>query len=89
MYFPIISMLNEWLVARHVLAFGIITAATGVSGVALPFILATQLDSYGYPTTLSAFAVTLVVLTGLVLPMLKADFLPLNRAPGHGQIGHF
>ena len=71
MYFPIISMLNEWFVARRGLAFGIITAATGVSGATLPFILDTLPDSKGYPTTLRAFAVTLVVLTGPVLLMLK------------------
>ena len=84
MYFPIISMLSEWLVARRSLAFDIITAATGVSGVALPFILATLLDSYGYLTTLRAFAVTLVVLTGPVLPMLKSR-LPAAQSSASSQ----
>lgn len=79
MYFPIISMLNEWFVARRGLAYGIITAATGLSGIALPFILATLLDSYGFQTTLRAFAVALVVLIGPVLPMLKGR-LPAAQA---------
>lgn len=71
MYPPIISMLNEWFVVTRGLALGIVTAATGVSGIGMPFVLGTLLDTYGYPTTLRAFAVALVVLTGPVLPMLR------------------
>ena len=71
LYFPMISMLNEWFVAKRGLALGLVTAATGVSGVVMPFVLAVLLNKYGYETTLRAFAVALVVLTGPVLPMLK------------------
>jgi len=47
MYSTIISMLNEWFVATRGLALGIVTAATGVSGIGVPFVLGTLLDTYG------------------------------------------
>ena len=80
MYFPIISNLNEWFITRRGLAFGITNAATGISGIAMPFVLATLLDRYGYSTTLRAIAVTLFVMTGPVLPMLRGR-LPKTYAP--------
>lgn len=84
MYFPIISMLNEWFVAKRGLALGVVTAATGVSGIAMPFVLASLLDRYGYPTTLRAFAGALVVLTGPVLPMLRGR-VPVTREGVRGR----
>ena len=74
MLFPIISMLNEWFVVKRGLAFGIMCAATGLSGTAMPFVLAILLVKYGYPTTLRAFAVGMAVLTGPCLPLLKGRF---------------
>ena len=49
-------MLIKWFVAKRGLALGIVTAATGVSGIGITFVLATLVDIYGYPTTLRAFA---------------------------------
>lgn len=80
MFFPIISMLNEWFVEKRGLAFGIMCAATGLSGLALPFVLAALLDKYGYATTLRAFAVVLAIVTGPCLPLLKGR-LPASH-PG-------
>ena len=79
MYFPVISMLNEWFVAKRGLALGIVTAATGVSGTVMPFVLEILLNKYGYPTTLRAVAISLVILTGPVLPVLKGR-LPVSHA---------
>ena len=79
MYFPIISMLNEWFVVKRGFALGIVTAATGVSGTVMPFILEILLNKYGYPTTLRAVAVALVILTGPVLPVLKCR-LPASQS---------
>lgn len=88
MYFPIISMLNECFVAKRGLALGIVTASTGVSGIAMPFVLATLLDAYGYPTTLRAFAIALVVMTGPVLPMLKGR-LPVAQSSARPRMDTF
>ena len=74
LFFPMISMLNEWFVVKRGLAFGIMCAATGLSGTVLPFVLAILLEKYGYPTTLRAFAVGMAVLTGPCLPLLKGRF---------------
>ncbi|KAL8961519.1 MAG: hypothetical protein Q9183_005298, partial [Haloplaca sp. 2 TL-2023] len=78
LYWPIMSMMNEWFILRRGLAFGIIAAATGVSGIVMPFALAALLDKYGYPTTLRAMAVAFTVLTGPILPMIKGR-LPLSK----------
>ncbi|KAI4252173.1 MAG: hypothetical protein LQ352_004434 [Teloschistes flavicans] len=75
-YWPIMNMLSEWFVKKRGLAFGIITAATGLSGLVMPFALAALLDRYGYPTTLRAIAVALAVFTGPVLPMVKGRIPP-------------
>ena len=71
MFFPIISMLNEWFIIKRGLAFGIMCAATGISGTAMPFVLAALLEKYGYATTLRVFAVVLAVFTGPCLPLIK------------------
>ncbi|KAG7007423.1 hypothetical protein G7Y79_00010g029240 [Physcia stellaris] len=76
MFFPVVSMLNEWFVEKRGLAFGIMCAATGLSGTGLPFILAALLDKYGYATTLRVFAVVLTILTGPCLPLLKGRLPP-------------
>ena len=79
MYFPVISMLNEWFVVKRGLALGIVTAATGVSGMIMPFILEILLNKYGYPTTLRAVAAALAILTGPILPVLKGR-LPVSHS---------
>lgn len=71
LYWPVMSMMSEWFVKKRGLAFGIFTAATGLSGIIMPFALAALLDRYGYATTLRAMGVTLAVFTGPVLPMVK------------------
>ena len=79
MYFPVISMLNEWFVVKRGLALGIVTAATGVSGAIMPFVLEILLNKYGYPTTLRAVAAALAILTGPILPVLKGR-LPVSHS---------
>ena len=76
LYWPIISMLNEWFVSKRGLALGLICASTGVSGAVMPFVLAVVLDKYGYKVTLRAVAIFLVISTGPMLPMLKGRLPP-------------
>ncbi|KAL8848934.1 MAG: hypothetical protein Q9221_006092 [Calogaya cf. arnoldii] len=66
-YCPTILFLDEWFIRRKGLAFGMMWAGTGVSGVVLPFIMSALLTRFGFRTTLRAYAVALMV---LALPLL-------------------
>lgn len=70
-YYPIFSMMNEWFLDRRGLALGIICAATGFSGLILPFVLELLLDKYGPAVTLRVSALGLALLCGPVLPLLR------------------
>ena len=78
LYYPVISMLNEWFVQKRWLAYGILCCATGVTGIAMPFIIELLLKNYGYSITLRAISIGLVVLTGPMLPLLKGR-LPASQ----------
>ena len=57
---PAVLFLDEWFVRRKGLAFGIMWAGTGASGVAIPFITRWLLDDYGHRTALQVWAVATV-----------------------------
>lgn len=78
--YPIISMLNEWWVARKGMAFGLISASSGMTGAVLPFLLQTLLDKYGHRTTLRACAVAMAILTGPLIPLFKGRLPASERA---------
>ena len=77
-YYPILSMVNEYWIARRGLAYGILCAASGVSGAAMPFCVDELLHKYGYPTTLRAVAIGLFVLTAPLIFFVK------GRTPEEG-----
>ncbi|KAF2105583.1 MFS transporter, MCP family, solute carrier family 16, member 10, variant [Lophiotrema nucula] len=70
-YYPIISMVNDFWIARRGMAYGLLCSASGVSGIVMPFAFEAMLNKYGYQTTLRAVAGGLVVLTGPLIPLLK------------------
>ncbi|RFU33758.1 hypothetical protein B7463_g2542, partial [Scytalidium lignicola] len=74
-YNPMLRMLSEWWITRRGMAFGVVCSATGFTGVAMPFIVEKLLYIYGYPTTLRAIAIALVILTGPLLPFFKGRLL--------------
>ncbi len=74
--YPIINMVDEWWIRRKGLALGAISAASGASGVFMPFIMNILLTRYGYQTTLRAVAVAMVVLTGPLIPTLRGRLPP-------------
>ncbi|KIW37706.1 uncharacterized protein PV06_10337 [Exophiala oligosperma] len=78
--YPIISMLNEWWVARKGMAFGSISSASGLAGIAMPFIIESLLQKYGYRTTLRASAVGIAVLTGPLIPFLRGRLPPTETS---------
>ncbi|KAH7490897.1 hypothetical protein BFJ63_vAg13751 [Fusarium oxysporum f. sp. narcissi] len=79
--YPIVAMLNDWWVARKGMAFGLISASSGATGAAMPFIIEALLKKHGYQTTLRACAIAMIILTGPLLPLLK-DRLPPSENAG-------
>lgn len=71
-YYPIISIINEWWIRRRGMAFGVITSAAGVSGIAMPFVIESLLERYGHRVTLRAVAVGIAILTGPLIPFMKS-----------------
>ena len=80
-YYPILSMVNEYWIARRGFAYGLLCSASGVSGAVMPFGVEKCLQRYGYPTTLRAVAIGLFVITGPLIPLLKPR-LPDTGASG-------
>ncbi|KAI5207334.1 MFS general substrate transporter [Aureobasidium subglaciale] len=78
-FYPVVSMVNEWWVARRGLSWGILLGSSGASGVAYPFIIEALLHKYGYKTTLRAMAVATVIMTGPLLPSMKGR-LPASHS---------
>lgn len=84
-YYPIISMVDEFWIARRGMAYGILCSASGASGTVMPLILQALLRRYGYPTTLRAIAVTLFVATGPLIPMLRGRLPPTEAGGSLGR----
>ncbi|KZF26725.1 MFS general substrate transporter [Xylona heveae TC161] len=78
--YPTISMVNEWWVARKGMAFGLISAASGATGAAMPFILESLLAKYGHRITLRASAVAMFILTAPLLPLFRGRLPPSETA---------
>jgi len=70
-YYPMLSMVNEFWIARRGMAYGLLCSASGVAGAVLPFAMEKLLQKYGYSTTLRITAGSLFVLTGPLIPLLK------------------
>ncbi|TVY56206.1 Fujikurins efflux protein [Lachnellula cervina] len=78
--YPIYSFVDEWFVARKGMAFGIVSAASGFTGMFVPFIIEILLHKYGYKTTLRAIAVAISVLTAPLIPFLKGKLPPADQS---------
>ena len=79
-YYPILSMVNEYWIARRGMAYGILCGASGLSGTIMPFVLQALLSKYGYQTTLRAVAVGLTLLTGPLIPLLRGRLPPSEQS---------
>lgn len=69
--YPIIDMVSEWWIFRKGMAFGLISAASGLTGIVMPFILDALLQRFGHRITLRACAVAMVILSAPLIPSLK------------------
>ena len=79
LYAPLLAMLNEWFVQRRGLAYGLMFAGGGASGVGFPFLLEWLLSRYGYRTTL------LTVAIAQALVMAPCMLLMKNRLPSSSR----
>ncbi|RMJ12504.1 hypothetical protein CDV36_007834 [Fusarium kuroshium] len=77
LYFPLLSMLNEWFVQRRGFAYAIVYAGGGFSGVGLPFLFEWLLGRWGHREALRIFVVIQVVLLVPILPLLRGR-LPVS-----------
>jgi len=71
-------MVSEWWITRRGMAFGLVSAASGVTGIFMPLLLEALLHRYGYRITLRACAIAMVILTAPLLPLLKGR-VPVTR----------
>jgi MFS family permease len=56
-YTPFLMMLNEWWVRRRGLVYGLLFAASGTSGLVLPFFLEALLARWGFRAALRSYAI--------------------------------
>lgn len=77
-YSPSILYMSEWFDKRRGLAFGIVWAGSGLSGVLIPLALEKFLGQYGFRTTLRIFSVLIFVLAAPFLYFHKSR-LPVSR----------
>lgn len=76
LYTPTIFYLDEWFIKRKGLAFGIMWAGTGTSGIIVPFLLSSLLSKYGFATTLRVWVIVLLVLSGPLIYFVKPRLPP-------------
>lgn len=57
LYNPFIFYMDEWFGNGKGLAYSIFWAGTGISGAVMPFLIEWGLDTYGFETTLRAWAI--------------------------------
>ncbi|KAK8202060.1 hypothetical protein M8818_005585 [Zalaria obscura] len=88
-YTPFLFMLNEWFVEKRGLAYGILFAASGVSGLIIPLAVGAIMDRFGFRTALRVFAVATLIIGGPGLFMIKPR-TAYARSPGQGneKLGH-
>ncbi|KAJ4248757.1 hypothetical protein NW762_012595 [Fusarium torreyae] len=77
------AWLEEWFVQRRGLAFGVMWSGTGTGGIAIPLVLESLLQKYGFRTTLRIWAVSLLVLSTpaffFVKPRIPASSIGSGR----------
>ncbi|KAF4628960.1 hypothetical protein G7Y89_g9186 [Cudoniella acicularis] len=80
LYAPTMFYLDEWFIKRKGLAFGIMWAGVGTSGVIFPFLLTALLTRLGYANTLRIWSLILLLLCSPLIYFVKAR-LPVPSPP--------
>ena len=60
LYNPFLFYMDEWFIKRKGLAYSIFWAGTGFSGAVMPILMEWALSTYGFRTTLRAWALFIV-----------------------------
>ncbi|KAJ5536966.1 MFS monocarboxylate transporter [Penicillium frequentans] len=81
-YSPSIMFMSEWFDKRRGLAFGMVWAGSGVSGILFPLVLGKLLDRFGFATTLRICSVLLFVLAAPFLYFHRPR-LPISKNIAH------
>ncbi|CZR52230.1 related to monocarboxylate transporter 2 [Phialocephala subalpina] len=85
LYSPTMFYLDEWFVRKKGLAFGIMWAGVGTSGLIFPFLLSYLLAHLGHATTLRIWSLILLLLCAplihYVRPRLPASTALVTRQP--------
>ncbi|KAF2100280.1 MFS general substrate transporter [Rhizodiscina lignyota] len=88
LYDPILLFLHEWFVQRKGLAFGVMWAGTGASGIFIPYFLAWGLDRYGFRTILRAWGVACFVFLAPMMLLVKPR-IPLTLSSSETTMRRF
>ena len=70
-YTPFLFILNQWWVEKRGMAYGILFASSGVSGLIIPLAIDWVLEGFGFRTALRVYAVATVVLSGPGLLLIR------------------
>ncbi|KAE9369326.1 MFS general substrate transporter [Stipitochalara longipes BDJ] len=90
LYYPLLSMLNEWWIQRRGFAYGILFGCGGIFGLLLPILLEKSLNRFGSQWTLRGFALLITILVGPTLPLLKAQGpLPCEAPDVENSVGTY
>ncbi|KAJ6104793.1 hypothetical protein N7523_011113 [Penicillium sp. IBT 18751x] len=84
-YTPSILFMSEWFCKRKGLAFGIVWAGSGLSGVIFPLVIQWLLNQYGIKSTLRISAVALFILAAPFLYFHKPR-LPIRESVCHRRL---
>ncbi|KAJ5747133.1 uncharacterized protein N7511_008829 [Penicillium nucicola] len=87
-YTPTILFMSEWFAKRKGLAFGIVWAGSGISGIIFPLAIQWLLDQYGINATLQISAVTLFLLAAPFLYFHRPR-VPMREVAYHRLDFHF
>ncbi|KAF2149437.1 MFS monocarboxylate transporter [Myriangium duriaei CBS 260.36] len=81
LYFPAISLLDEWFIAKKGMAFGLMWAGTGTSGAVVPFLMQWLLNKYGHATALRVWTIifSVLVIPSLLVSKPRLPVTPANR----------
>ncbi|KAJ5287925.1 Major facilitator superfamily domain general substrate transporter [Penicillium angulare] len=87
-YTPSVLYMSEWFCRRKGLAFGIVWAGSGISGVLFPLVIEWLLGKYGIETTLRISALALFILAAPFLYWHRPRLPPLKTV-NHDRLNFY
>lgn len=79
LYSSVILLVDEWFIRKKGIAFGVMWAGTGFSGVSVPYIFSWGLSRFSFRTMLRVWAVAVIVLSAPLLYFVKPR-VPISQA---------